>query len=849
MLHRTREDIAIKRNVIGSLGTTTEVTVISVPITEKSVRRFMLMQDDYIQLEFSLPIELPNGNTSDAPIHFAIGDFVDDELFGRFVITEEQMPKYNTGTGGYDYSLRLDRDYMAGKQWIHCLIANGRRMECTWSLTDRLSVHAQQVADGFNTILQPAVRTIVDPINGNRYVSDGYAISIGNEARFSEVKFLSYEGVNLIEAMQMIADAWECEWWVTDEETIVGDTTYKRTIHFGKCEGAGNRYDLALGENVESMDVNRDQQTYANRIFGYGGTQNVPETYDRKLIFTVTTNDVNGFRDNNRPLDNDMVAGESSAVVVPITMNETATQSGNTYTQGSSHITITSNHTLTGYLRVAMRIESDDWDLGMSLPTATARLILHVGNTTQTLDESGELSRVKDESTMDSTAWVWNYAVALNKAITAQGQTEVYLEVVWTLTNNVGYTLDSPTFDNEMSNIQAVSGEDGGTKSVKVIPYGTSDEYDATFKAENGYISFVSAYPQDWDIGSQYEVKPLNINIPINYYTRDYQVEGMSAVGERRIHLSGNRYREIAGVTAIVEAMVIWENEYPKINLRIKAGSIWRSTKTDVIEHSDGSVSRENWTQYSFSAEYSDDDSETWKDFEFDTAWIMDGCKLQAAFTSPTAAQQSGYQLGGMTFDVGYNKLQNRFTIIRNEDFGASLPNDYIKPQDEDTFFLVGWNPLAMEELGLITASQNRLEAKVNAYLQALQDGQFTFTCRMMSKWGFDLCANRFYVNNEEDDMDIGNDEPFFVNNAAADIDETNDLAFYVSNDFTKYALLEAGARVKVWHDALPSGYKESRVIGYEFKLDLPYDKPVYTIGETEAYSRLKKIEKELTKL
>ena len=828
---RSQATIDIKRN--GQIE-----PVASVLITAKSVRRFMLMQDDYIQLEFSLA----------AAVHFAIGDFIDD-IFGRFVITDEQMPKVSNTTGGYDYTLRFDKDYKAGKQWLHCLIVNGQRMETCWSLTDRLSVHAQMIADNYNISANPTRTTIQDPIEGNRYISTGYAISIGNEARFSEVKFLSYEGVNLIEAMQMIADAWECEWWVTDEETVVDDTTYKHTIHFGKCEDAGDAYDFRLGENVESMDVNRDQQTYANRIFGYGGTQNVPETYDRKLIFTVTTNDVNGFRDNNHPLDNDMVAGESSAVVVPITMNETATQSGNTYTQGSIHITITSNHTLTGHLRVAMRIESDDWDFGMSLPTATARLILHVGNTTQTLDESGELGRVKDESTMDSTAWVWNYAVALNKAMTAQGQTEVYLEVIWTLTNYVGYTFDSPTFDNEMSNIQAVSGEAGGTKSVKVIPYGTSDEYDATYKAENGYISFDSAYPQGWGIGSRYMVKPLNINIPINYYTRDYEVEGMSAVGERRIHLSGNRYREIAGVTAIVEAMVIWENEYPKMNLRIKAGSIWRSTKIDVTKHIDGSVSRENCTQYSFSAEYSDDDDETWKDFEFDTAWIMDGCKLQAAFTSPTTAQQSGYQLGGMTFYVDYNKLQNRFTIIRNEDFGASLPNDYIKPQDHDTFFLVGWNPLAMEELGLITASQNRLESKVNAYLQALQEGQFTFTCHMMSKWGFDLCAHRFYANNESGDANTENDEPFFVNNVSGDGDITNDLEFYVSNGYTEYALLEAGAKVKVWHDALPSGYKESRVIGYEFKLDLPFDTPTYIIGETDAYSRLKKIEKELTKL
>jgi hypothetical protein len=61
--------------------------------------------------------------------------------------------------------------------------------------------------------------------------------------------------------------------------------------------------------------------------------------------------------------------------------------------------------------------------------------------------------------------------------------------------------------------------------------------------------------------------------------------------------------------------------------------------------------------------------------------------------------------------------------------------------------------------------------------------------------------------------------------------------------------LLDLCTQVKVYHAALPGGTKTSRIIGCEYKLDMPFDSPTYIIGETEAYSRLKQIEKQLTKL
>jgi hypothetical protein len=298
------------------------------------------------------------------------------------------------------------------------------------------------------------------------------------------------------------------------------------------------------------------------------------------------------------------------------------------------------------------------------------------------------------------------------------------------------------------------------------------------------------------------------VKVPVSYYTPKYDTDGMSAVGEKRLHLAGNRYRDAASTRAhnTQELAVVFDDIYPRMSLRIKQGSIGTMRKTDEVEYSDGSVSREDWIQYSFAAEYYNSDLESWEDYQFSTDWILDGEKLQAVF--------GGGMLNGMTYDVGYNNLNGRFTIVRNEDYGEKLPNELLKPGDNDTFFLVGWNPQAIEEMGLVAAAQRELRTAVDAYLAALQEGQFTFTCRMMSDIWFEY------------------------NWGGREVDGTK-----------TFGLLNAGAKVTITHAALPGGTKTSRVIGYEYKLDMPYDTPTYVIGETDAFSRLKQIEKKLTKL
>ena len=756
-----------------------------VPITPRSIRRFSLMKDDYIQLEFSLV---------DA-VHISIGDYIEDEIFGRYYITDEQMPKYNTRTGGYDYTLRFDAPYYQWKQYIFMLMAENDegvlvRTETSWKLTAPLATHAQQVLN-----------------NITRLGFTGYSLDITAE-KAAEVRYLQYDGVNIIKAMNMIAEAWETEWWVENN-----------TIHFGKCEDNGSVYEMTIGDNVESMDIARDQQTYANRIFAYGGTQNVPETYDKELIWQATTNGANGFKDDNRPLTLDMIASAPSAVITSFFMDATAsavsTLNPKTYRQITSSASLNGEQHIEGQVQVAMTMESDDWaGIGYEPPTVGATLILHVGTTATTLNTQSALSPIGAFGGM-----TWNYSFNVDTFISPASASNVYLEVLWSITYPQGsqHMSDTLIWDNSGTLLTATAAAGASTKAVEVALYGSSTFYPATFDGATGLISFDGSRPSGWSRNKYYTISPLTLKVPISYYTPKFSV-GMSAVGDRRIHLPGEtRFVQIDDLPArsIVELAVIFQDEFPHLDLRIKQGSIGTAQKTDTITHDDGSVTREDWTQYSFAAEYSADGGQTWSDFTFKTEWIMDGEKLQAAFTAPSTIPASGYQLAGMTFDVGYD--YGRFTIIRNDEYGAKIPNEYLIPHEGDTFFLIGWNPMAMADMGLISASENRLRTLAVDYLNAIKAGQFSISNKMMSRT---MCYYPFCTGTGRDEQGR-----------------------------RMYGLLQEGCKVTVNHAALPNGSKTSRIIGYEYKLDIPYDTPTYIVGETEAYSRLKQIEKKLTKL
>lgn len=804
---------------------------LEVPITPRSVRRFSLMQEDYIQLEFSL----------EEPVNIGIGSYFNDTIFGKFFITSEQMPRYNATTGGYDYQLRFEKDYMRWKNFLHCLVSNSKRMEISWTLTDKLSVHAQQIADNVNIIFPPTVNSSYDTNTGTwSYTSTGYAVKVdAGLSTAGEIKFLSYDGINIIKALNDIAEKYNCEWWVDSESVTIGSTTYSNCIHFGKCELDNTRFVLSLESNVVSLDASRDQQSFANRIFAYGGTQNIPESYDRQLIFKADTTTrasgkITSVKDSQRPLTLEMIKGEGSVTPTAFSFGnpvQAGTNTQRTYTQTTETRSLSGEQTFNATLNASLTLQNDDW-AGTDIPQVSLAATLIHGTTFVRM-------RVDlDSNALNIDGKTWSADISLSQLISLGSTAQsVYAQIVWTVNFEAGSLHLNDVVDCGVSgSLTATADASTATKAV-VVRYNNTD-YAGTFSGSDGKITFGTSKPPTAFANSNYTVTPLNeLKVPLSYYTPDYDTGTLRMVGEKRLHLPledyPNRYIDTSNTQSennslvehslslgedsqVIEAAVVFNEVYPRLTLRIKQGSLTSTAKKQKVEHSDGSVSWEDWTQYSFKAEYENNGS--WVDFPFKLEYMLDGAKLQAVFLAPESAQVSGYLLAGMTFDVGFTSGYGGsiYTIIRNEEYGVLLPNKVLKPTEGDTFVLTGWNPRALDDLGIVAAAEQELAEKAEDYLDAIQEGQFTFNVR--------LSHHILYTWN------------YGGRGAAA-------------NGLHTFGLLALGARVTIEHDALPGGSKDSRVIGYEYKLDYPNDTPTYIIGETDAYSRLKQIEKQLTKL
>lgn len=305
------------------------------------------------------------------------------------------------------------------------------------------------------------------------------------------------------------------------------------------------------------------------------------------------------------------------------------------------------------------------------------------------------------------------------------------------------------------------------------------------------------------------------------------------------------------------ELTVTDDNVYPDGKLLVKMVDSVNKTENDEVEGESVTVPW-NWQQYHLQVRRPADNT----DLPFDRSFILpNGEALKIRFLVPedvkayyesgdiTQAQweaiQSNCKMAGMQFEVEFNssiRYQGNnsgvldthtmdYAIVRNEDFGTKLPNEVLRPSVYDPCVLVNWNVRALVSLGLIAEAEYRLLDKAFEYYAALRNGNFTFTAEIMSDWLFDLVGGLQFVDSDGKNV--------------IDSDSKN---FLVKNEHEVYAIPQLGQRVRVTHAALTDGYKDTRIIGMELSLDKPYDTPKLTIGETEAYSRLKQIEKEITK-
>ena len=224
--------------------------ILDVAINIGSKAKKELMADDYISLVFSL----------DDAIRLNVGDYVDDENIGWFILDKDYLPVYNAETGGFDYTAQFKAYYYSWNNKFLKYNPNEGASELSFNLTATIDVH---------------VSLILENLVGAGFTFKGVSYTSNIDSSLvSEPKSLSYQNIHIVDAMTMIAEAFECEWWVEDN-----------ILNFGKCSQE-NGFEMEIGTSVVSMTPSSSADEYGTRLYVYGSEKNLPKNY-RQTTGTV----------------------------------------------------------------------------------------------------------------------------------------------------------------------------------------------------------------------------------------------------------------------------------------------------------------------------------------------------------------------------------------------------------------------------------------------------------------------------------------------------------------------------------------------------------------------------------
>ena len=234
-----------------------------------------------------------------------------------------------------------------------------------------------------------------------------------------------------------------------------------------------------------------------------------------------------------------------------------------------------------------------------------------------------------------------------------------------------------------------------------------------------------------------------------------------------------------------IEGVVMFEDEYPKVESVVSGIKTYDST----VDNEDGTKTTQTFWQVTATDSFATN---------FEASWIKSNLTLGIKFTSGA--------LMGMEFEVSFKVIDkaNYFEIVANDTYGRTLPDGVMCPKIGDKFFLYNWDATKIADTNLIPAAQLSLFDRAKQYYQKTMISNSNFTCTMD--------GDKFY-----------NDGIFDYHPLGEQVKLINDMFAQV--------------------DADGKHYRNSRIIGMEIPLDIPYDHPQYTVGEKAATSRLGKLE------
>lgn len=829
-------------------------------IGAKRVRK--LMTDDCIILPFKL---------SEA-VRFDTGDWCLVSGAGRFEVCEPYYPAYDDDTCAYEYELKLEAQYMKWRNKLMRYMPAVGGQETSFTLTATPQVHLEQVIANVNTLARADASFLYHPESGEPAEWKG---AVMEEYAGVAAKTILYDSTNIIDALSQIAEVFECECWVEAD-----------TVYLGRCMDASLEYaDFINGENVHGMTRDQSQEKHANRIIPYGGTRNISPRYRKDLVFDVSYNRDGCIWDTVRCLRGDWFAESLTRSYKSGSYPPFAGQGGSTVDfskaskDGQEHRLFAWTKTLgkvgagtfhvdgsrfrlkcyfttpfgggTVIVRYAMTVS------GRSSDGADVTLYNDSGTVCPTTC-GGNSERTMSSVSVDITSDVTDVRVAFS-AYYSCGDSTQFGKLNVDTAGNMMFGASNDLYSIPGITVQPINadGTDNGAPITGCV-FNPSMTDDAA-----GRNRLKMPNPSDPRIaaGCRFRIPSgqlLPFKVKSSYFSERYSAyDGMddiikNGVVTRRLMLPESRRKPYIDsiedtmpssetptlpLPRAVEDVVVFDDIYPRAEM--VAEEIQTGTAHYMQENDDGTESRMPYTTYlcveskvfnpqrpwrsdrylipDIDAEITFLDVDRWTQSDKD-AYPGDASIVVG---TPKHPEVAGGLLSGLTFKVNPKELRKddgtsvwAWEIVRDDKTG--LPNEILRPHPGDKFVITGIDVSVIDEAYVNLAEDELLEA-AKLYVRKLNTDASTYTCPL------DARNAKMLI-----EADASNSSKLFT--LAYGLGQPVNL---VHDGYFKSSVDADG---RIWG-------RKSRVIGYEIPLDIPYDNPVYIVGEKPSYSRFGAIE------
>lgn len=282
-----------------------------------------------------------------------------------------------------------------------------------------------------------------------------------------------------------------------------------------------------------------------------------------------------------------------------------------------------------------------------------------------------------------------------------------------------------------------------------------------------------------------------------------------------------NGYIQVSGLREdqYVEGVTTNDDIYPRNLIKTSKVTSYEKDVEDESTPEEGDFIKRTFYRVN-SLSIINEDGEKTGDMAFRKSYILSGKNLHIVF-------QSG-SLNGMDFECEFNPdgveeilkdddgnpilkdgkeqinpKSQVFEIVANEDYGRFLPDTTLHPKEGDTFVLYNWDSTKLGDT-LVSAASNELLTDAIKDLKKSMIDPTTYTCTAEANYSYNQGRGNLHG---------------------------------------------VGDRVNLYNKGYGDSYRASRIIGYEFCLDIPYDGAKYYVGEKPSYSRLNAMESKIEEL